>query len=110
MTAVIGEIRNDSPNTVGSPIIHGKFYDSSGQFISLGTQSAVGLIELRPGEKTPFQVNLNEESVLERMSNYTLTLESSNYVPNKPTALRIELNKQGTTEEGCAGTSYAILI
>ncbi len=99
LPAVIGELRNDSPNRIGTPSVYAKVYDSSGQLIYIGTQSAVGLSELRPGEKTPFQVNINEESVFERMNNYTLTLEPSSFVQNNPAALRIEVSRQGLTEE-----------
>jgi hypothetical protein len=99
LPAVIGELRNDSPNRIGTPSVYLKVYDYSGQLLYIGTQSAVGLSELRPGEKTPFQVNINEESVFESMNNYTLTLEPSSFVQNNPAALRIEVSRQGLTEE-----------
>jgi hypothetical protein len=60
----------------------------------------VGLSELRPGEKTPYQVNINDDSVLGRLANYSIIAEPSTFVQNKPAALMIEVSKQGLTEEG----------
>jgi hypothetical protein len=93
LPAVIGELRNDSPHIASPLLIHGKFYDSSGQLLYLGTGSAVGLVELRPGEKTPFQVNINDDSVLGRLANYSIIIEPSTFIQNKPAALMIEVSK-----------------
>jgi hypothetical protein len=40
ITAIIGEVRNGSPDTIGGVLIRGKFYDSNGQLIHLGDGSS----------------------------------------------------------------------
>jgi hypothetical protein len=114
MTAVVGEIRNNnSPDSnnprVGLTTINGKFYNSSGHLIYLGTSYAL-LNELRPGEKSPFKMLITDSSVPERLSNYTLSIDpGSTFVPNRPAALEVEVVEQGTRDRPYGGSLYQII-
>jgi hypothetical protein len=69
ITAIIGEVRNDSPNTIGGVLIRGKFYGSNGQLIHLGDGNT-RLSALRPGEKIPFLIPINDASISRSIANY----------------------------------------
>jgi plastocyanin len=113
-TAVVGEVRNnnspDSPNPrVGLTTINGKFYNSTGHLIYLGTTYAM-LTELRPGEKSPFKMLITDSSVPERLSNYTLSIDPGpTFVPNRPAALEVEVVEQGTRDRPYGGPLYQII-
>ena len=97
---IIGEVRNDSPEVVGTVQIVGSFYDSSGRLIDTSSTYA-DLSQLRPGEKSSFRLGITDESVGERMDNYTLSINSNPvFGEPKPAALRIEISEQRLNEYG----------
>jgi hypothetical protein len=70
-TYIVGEVRNDLSDVVQFVQIVGRFYDSSGLLIDTDfTYTDLDL--LRPGEKSPFRLIISDESVAQRIDNYTL--------------------------------------
>jgi hypothetical protein len=70
-TYIVGEVRNDLSDVVQFVQIVGRFYDSNGLLIDTDfTYTALDL--LRPGEKSPFRLIISDESVAQRIDNYTL--------------------------------------
>jgi hypothetical protein len=70
-TYIVGEVRNDLSDVVQFVQIVGRFYDSSGLLIDTDfTYTELDL--LRPGEKSPFRLIISDESVAQRIDNYTL--------------------------------------
>jgi hypothetical protein len=98
ITIIVGEVRNDSPEKIGWVQVSGKFYDSAGQLIHLA-DGPVQLGELRPGEKGPFGIYINDAAVSESIANYTLSAElDSDFLQDKPAALKVEVGKYGMVE------------
>src|ERR687898_1934794 len=95
---IAGEVRNDSPEKIGWVHVSGMFYDSAGQLIHLA-DGPVQLGELRPGEKGPFGIYINDAAVSESIANYTLSAElDSDFLQDKPAALKVEVGKYGMVE------------
>jgi plastocyanin len=96
---IIGEIRNDSPEAVvGTVTIVASFYDSGGNLIDTSSTFAE-LQQLRPGEESPFRMAISDESILERMDNYTLSVEANPVFGGvKPAALRVDVSEQRLNE------------
>ena len=100
ITIIVGEVRNDSPKKIGWVHVSGKFYDSAGQPIHLA-DGPVQLGELRPGEKGPFGIYINDDTVSESIANYTLSAGlESDFLQDKPAALKVEVGKYGVVERG----------
>jgi hypothetical protein len=98
ITIIVGEVRNDSPEKIGWVQVSGKFYDSAGQLIHLA-DGPVQLGELRPGEKGPFGIYINDAAVSESVANYTLSAElDSEFLQDKPATLKVEVGKYGMVE------------
>ncbi|MDQ3969735.1 MAG: FxLYD domain-containing protein, partial [Thermoproteota archaeon] len=70
ITIILGEVRNDSPEKIGWVQVSANLYDSAGQLIHLA-EGPVQLGELRPGEKGPFGIYINDAAVSESIANYT---------------------------------------
>src|SRR5918994_2942572 len=88
ITIIAGEVRNDSPEKIGWVQVSGNFYDSAGQLIHLA-EGPVQLGELRPGEKGPFGIYINDTAVSESIANYTLSAGlDSDFLKDKPAALK----------------------
>jgi hypothetical protein len=105
-TQIIGEVRNDSPNTISRIQVDGKLYDSSGQLIDLGHSSLYAL-DVRPGEKRPFVLTFSTEGV----ASYTLDTEvSPGPAQEKPAALEVGVSRHGIVEKNTvAGTHYEVV-
>jgi hypothetical protein len=72
-TYIVGEVRNDLSDVVQFVQIVGRFYDSNDLLIDTDfTYTALDL--LRPGEKSPFRLIISDESVAQRIDNYTLSV------------------------------------
>lgn len=98
ITLVVGEVRNDSPEKIGWVQVRGTFYDSAGQLIHLA-EGPVQLGELRPGEKGPFGIYINDTAVSESIANYTLMAElDSDFLRDKQAALKVVVDKHGMVE------------
>jgi hypothetical protein len=70
-TYIVGEVRNDLSDVVQFVQIVGRFYDSNGLLIDTDfTYTDLDL--LRAGEKSPFRLIISDESVAQRIDNYTL--------------------------------------
>lgn len=95
---IVGEVRNDSPEKIGWVQISANLYDSAGQLIHLA-EGPVQLGELRPGEKGPFGIYINDTAVSESIANYTLSTElDSDFLQDKPAALKVVVDKHGMIE------------
>jgi hypothetical protein len=95
ITLVVGEVRNDSPEKIGWVQVSGSFYDSAGQLIHIA-EGPVQLGELRPGEKGPFGIYINDAAVSESIANYTLRARlDSDFLQDKPAALKVVVEKHG---------------
>src|SRR5918993_559343 len=95
---IAGEVRNDSPEKIGWVHVSGMFYDSAGQLIHLA-DGPVQLGELRPGEKGPFGIYINDAAVSESIANYTLSAGlDSDFLQDKPAALKVEVGEYGMVE------------
>ncbi len=100
ITIIVGEVRNDSPEKIGWVQVRGNFYDSAGQLIHLA-EGPVQLGELRPGEKGPFAIYINDTAVSESIANYTLNPRlDSDFLQDKPAALKVVVDKYGMVESG----------
>ncbi len=98
ITLIVGEVRNDSPQKIGWVQVSGTFYDSAGRLIHLA-EGPVQLGELRPGEKAPFGIYINDAAVSESIANYTLRAElDSDFLRDKEAALRVIVEKHGMVE------------
>jgi hypothetical protein len=98
ITLVVGEVRNDSPEKIGWVQVSGNFYDSAGQLIHLA-EGPVQLGELRPGEKGPFGIYINDAAVSESIANYTLRARlDSDFLQDKPAALKVVVEKHGMVQ------------
>ncbi len=98
ITLVVGEVRNDSPEKIGWVQVSGNFYDSAGQLIHLA-EGPVQLGELRPGEKGPFGIYINDAAVSESITNYTLRARlDSDFLQDKPAALKVVVEKHGIVQ------------
>ena len=98
ITIIAGEVRNDSPEKIGWVHVSGMFYDSAGQLIHLA-DGPVQLGELRPGEKGPFGIYINDAAVSESIANYTLSAGlDSDFLQDKPAALKVEVGEYGMVE------------
>jgi hypothetical protein len=98
ITIIVGEVRNDSPEKIGWVQVSGNFYDSAGQLIHLA-EGPVQLGELRPGEKGPFGIYINDAAVSESIANYTLSAGlESDFLQDKPAALKVVVDKHGMVE------------
>jgi hypothetical protein len=72
-TYIVGEVRNNLSDLVQYVQIVGRFYDSTGLLIDTDfTYTDLDL--LRPGEKSPFRLIITDESVAQRIDNYTLAV------------------------------------
>jgi hypothetical protein len=103
-TYIVGEVRNNLADVVNYVQIVGRFYDSSGLLIDTDF-TYTALDYLRPGEKSPFKLIITDESVAQRINNYTLTVnwEPVNAVPSavdEATVLRIEQGEQRINDFG----------
>ncbi len=100
ITIIVGEVRNDSPEKIGWVQVSGNFYDSTGQLIHFA-EGPVQLGELRPGEKGPFGIYINDAAVSESIANYTLSAGLySDFIQDKPAALKVVVDKHGMVESG----------
>jgi len=99
---IVGEVRNDLPNVVESLQVLARFYDSGGRLIDTGS-AYTELDQLRPGEKSPFELSITDDaSIAQRIANYNLTVDWDLVSGDaKPGALTIEEGEQrinGTDE------------
>jgi hypothetical protein len=100
ITIIIGEVRNDSPEKIGWVQVSANLYDSAGQLIHLA-EGPVQLGELRPGEKGPFGIYINDAAVSESIASYTLSAGlDSDLLQHKPAALKVVVDKHGMVESG----------
>jgi hypothetical protein len=98
ITIIVGEVRNDSPEKIGWVQVRGNFYDSAGQLLHLA-EAPVQLGELRPGEKGPFGIYINDAAVSESIANYTLKAGlDSDFLRDKPERLKVVVDEYGTVE------------
>jgi hypothetical protein len=98
ITLIVGEVRNDSPEKIGWVQVSGNFYDSVGQLIHIA-EGPVQLGELRPGEKGPFGIYINDAAVSESIANYTLSAGlESDFLQDKPAVLKVVVDKHGMVE------------
>ena len=109
ITNIVGEVRNDSPEKIGWVQVSGKFYDSAGQLIHLA-DGPVQLGELRPGEKGPFGIYIDDAAVSEGIANYTLSAGlDSDFLQDKPAALKVGVGKHGMVERGVELPLYQVI-
>src|SRR5215212_4578139 len=95
ITIILGEVRNDSPEKIGWVQVSANLYDSAGQFIHLA-EGPVQISELRPGEKGPFGIYINDAGVSESIASYTLSAGlDSDFLQDKPAALKVIVDKHG---------------
>jgi hypothetical protein len=98
ISLIVGEVRNDSPEKIGWVQVSANLYDSVGQLIHLA-EGPVQLGELRPGEKGPFGIYINDDAVSESIANYTLSAGlDSDFLQDKPAALKVVVDKHGMVE------------
>jgi hypothetical protein len=105
---VVGEVKNGLPNqddVIRFVQVVGRFYDAGGSLIATDfTYTAND--HVRPGEKSPFRLIVTDESVVDRIENYTLTVNWDSIPGVSPervrqlTVLRIEEGDQHTTDFG----------
>jgi len=84
---VVGEIENTGTTNLQWLKVTANFYDENNSLI--GSSSSYALLDvLLPGRKTPFEVVLKDSNV-NRIKNYTLTLQFNEYIYEKPLGLEI---------------------
>ena len=100
ITLIVGEVRNDSPQKIGWVQVSANLYDSAGQLIHLA-EGPLQLSELRPGEKGPFGIYINDTAVSESIANYTLSAGlDSQFLQDKPARLKVAVDTHGIVESG----------
>jgi hypothetical protein len=105
---IIGEVRNDSPEKIGWVQVSANLYDSAGQLIHLA-DGPVQLGELRSGEKGPFGIYINDAAISESIASYTLSAGlDSDFLQDKPAALKVVLDKHGMMESGIGLPLYQV--
>jgi len=98
VTIIIGEVRNDSPEKIGWVQVSANLYDSAGQLIYVA-EGPVQLGELRSGEKGPFGIYIDDAAISEGIASYTLSAGlDSDFLQDKPAALRVAIDKHGMVE------------
>ena len=98
ITIIVGEVRNDSPEKIGWVQVSADLYDSAGQLIHFA-EGPVQLGELRSGEKGPFGIYINDAAVSESIASYTLSTGlDSDFLQDKPAALKVVVDKHGMVE------------
>lgn len=108
ITLIVGEVRNDSPEKIGWVQVSANLYDSAGQLIHIA-EGPVQLSELRPGEKGPFGIYINDDAVSESIANYTLSAGlDSDFLQDKPAALKVVVDKHGMVESGIGLPLYQV--
>jgi hypothetical protein len=108
ITIIIGEVRNDSPEKIGWVQVSANLYDSAGQLIDLA-EGPVQLGELRPGEKGPFGIYINDAAVSESIASYTLSAGlDSDFLQDKPAALKVVVDKHGMVESAIGLPLYQV--
>jgi hypothetical protein len=108
ITIIIGEVRNDSPEKIGWVQVSANLYDSAGQLIHLA-EGPVQLGELRSGEKGPFGIYINDAAVSESIASYTLSVGlDSDFLQDKPAALKVVVDKHGMGESGIGLPLYQV--
>lgn len=86
---VIGEVQNTSPDAQKYIKVTATFYDSTNRIVGTGfTFTDVDV--LRPGEKSPFDVILDNKAQSEKVQNYRLVVSSDNTEP-KPANLKLTI-------------------
>jgi hypothetical protein len=86
---VIGEVENSSPDSRHFIKVTSSFYDSSNKIVGTSfTYTDVDI--LRPGEKSPFDIILNNREQSNKASSYKLSVSSDNSEP-KPSNLKITM-------------------
>lgn len=108
--SLIGEIRNDYPDRkIGLTFIDAKFYDSTGQLLHIerGLSSFDGV---QPGQRAPFTISITDQSITDKIANYSLTAEQdSTPLGDKPAVLRVEITSQNMTEQAPSGPQYKVI-
>lgn len=108
ITIIVGEVRNDSPEKIGWVQVSCNLYDSAGQLIHLA-DGPVQLGELRPGEKGPFGIYINDAVVSESIANYTLSAGlDSDFLQDKPASLKVVVDEHGMIESGIGLPLYQV--
>jgi hypothetical protein len=108
ITNIVGEVRNDSPEKIGWVQVSANLYDSAGQLIHLA-EGPVQLGELRSGEKGPFGIYINDAAISESIASYTLSAGlDSDFLQDKPAALKVVLDKHGMVESGIGLPLYQV--
>ncbi len=106
---IIGEVKNDSPEKIGWVQVSANLYDSAGQLIHLA-EGPVQLGELRSGEKGPFGIYINDAAISESIASYTLSAGlDSDFLQDKPAALKVVLDKHGMVERGVGLPLYQVI-
>jgi hypothetical protein len=90
---VVGEVRNDLPDVLKYVKIVGTFYDSGGRLIDTNF-TYTDLDQLRPGEKSPFKLIITDESVLQNLNNYNLTVTGDQVFSSKPAPFNITITDE----------------
>src|SRR5919107_3762975 len=109
ITIILGEVRNDSPEKIGWVQVSANLYDSAGQFLHLA-EGPVQLGELRPGEKGPFGIYINDAAVSESIASYTLSAGlDSDFLQDKPAALKVGVGKHGMVQRGVRLPLYQVI-
>jgi hypothetical protein len=109
ITNIVGEVRNDSPEKIGWVQVSANLYDSAGQLIHLA-EGPVQLGELRSGEKGPFGIYINDAAISESIASYTLSAGlDSDFLQDKPAALKVGVGKHGMVERGLGLPLYQVI-
>jgi hypothetical protein len=114
---IIGEVENNSPDTKEFVKITSSVYDSANRIVETAfTYTDVDV--LRPGEKSPFDIILDDKDQISKVSRYELSVSSVNSDP-KPSNLKLTIGDNyyddlgyahvlgEVTNQGSENTQYA---
>jgi len=74
---VVGEVNNNLDNTVKNVQIKATFFDSTNNIIAtVATQAMLNII--LPGEKSPFEILLSDQTLINKVNSYNLVVSSYN--------------------------------
>lgn len=86
---VAGEVRNDSQTPVNYVQVTATFYDSANTVVATGF-SFTNIGTLRPGEKSPFQIALTDNSQISKVATYKLSVSAGSSTA-KPAYLKLNV-------------------
>src|SRR5919204_1288397 len=90
---LVGEVRNDLPDVLKYVKVVATFYNSGGRLIDTDF-TYIDLDQLKPGEESTFRLIITDESVLQNLNYYNLTVTGDRVFSSKPAPFKITITDE----------------